>query len=95
MQPGKVSISIHSFTMQSSPAALDITTQYMFVEYELFGFHHDDLETPSQPLPLPGHSCVFESSHCKYHCVNCMSYMLSTAVCVHVCVCVSSAVYFH
>ena len=52
--------------MQSSPAALDTTTEYMFVEYELLGFHHDDLETPSQPLPLPGHSCVFESSHCKY-----------------------------
>ena len=72
VQPGKLSISIHSFTMQSSPAALDITTQYMFVEYELFGFHHDDLETPSQPLPLPGHSCVFESSHCKYHLCYCI-----------------------
>ena len=68
--------------MQSSPAALDITTQYMFVEYELLGFHHDDLETPSQPLPLPGHNCVFESCHCK-------SVLLSMCVrvCVRVCVC--------
>ena len=64
-QLADLSISVHSFTMVSSPAALDITTQYMFVEYELLGLHHDDLETPSQPLPLPGHSCTFESSHCK------------------------------
>jgi len=58
-------ITIHSFTMLSTPASVDMTTQHMFVEYDLMGLHYDDLETPSQPLPLPGHSCNFDSAHCK------------------------------
>jgi len=52
--------------MESTPASVDMTTQHMFVEYDLMGLPYDELETPSQPLPLPGHSCNFDSTHCKY-----------------------------
>jgi len=61
-----LTITIHNFTMQSTPASVDMTTQHMFVEYDLMGLPYDELETPSKPLPLPGHSCNFESTHCEF-----------------------------
>ncbi|XP_065916972.1 protein fantom-like isoform X2 [Dysidea avara] len=63
VQVAILTITIHSFTMQSTPASVDMTTQHMFVEYDLMGLHYDELETSSQPLPLPGHSCNFDSTH--------------------------------